>query len=160
MARTKADRAISPQTSNDAAAPQHAEVATDALPPATREGPEQREPAKAAAAREPILTPDPRGVMSVSLGDERGSPRMRLLRSHKYNQMQMSFEQQPDDQYLAMLREAGWTDRTENEGVWTKQVGQGQWQPVADAERLFKEIANAIRKDKGLEPVLQGLSAA
>ena len=85
---------------------------------------------------------------------------MRLLRSHKYKQMQMEFEQKPDDKYLAMLKEAGWVDRVESEGIWTKQVGQGQWQPVADAERLFKEIANGIRRDKGLEPVMQGLSAA
>ena len=118
------------------------------------------EPAQEHEPRPPIVTPDPRGVMSVSLGNAKGSPRMQLSRSHKYKQMQMSFDQQPDEKYLAMLREAGWTDRTETEGVWTKQVGQGQWQPVADAERLFKDIANSIRKDKGLEPVLQGLSAA
>lgn len=77
---------------------------------------------------------------------------MQLRRSHQYKQVQISFDQQPDEKYLAMLREAGWTDRTESEGIWTKQVGQGQWQPVADAERLFKEIANAIRRDKGLCP--------
>ncbi len=53
-----------------------------------------------------------------------------------------------------------WRDRTDKEGVWTKQAPPGSWQPVADAERLFKEIGNSIRQDKGLEPVLQGLSAA
>jgi hypothetical protein len=160
MAKAKTNRASALQTSNDEPVFQSVEGVAATLPPATQEGPEHGGAVPAAVARQPILTPDPRGVMSASLGDEKGSPRMRLLRSHKFKQMQIEFEQQPDQKYLAMLKEAGWTDRTESEGVWTKQVGQGQWQPVADAERLFKEVANAIRKDKGLEPVLEGLSAA
>ncbi len=157
MAKAKTERAAAPQTTNDEPAP--ASVAATLSPPA-QEGQELREEAKEPVARKPIVTPDPRGVMSISLGDEKGSPRMRLLRSHQYKQMQVLFEQQPDEKYLAMLAEAGWKDRTESEGVWTKQVAPGQWQPVADAERLFKEIGNAIRKDKGLEPVLQQLSVA
>ena len=106
------------------------------------------------------MTPDPRGTMSISLGDEKGSPRIQLLRSHKFKQMQIAFERKPDEKYLAMLAEAGWKDRTASEGIWTKQVEPGQWQPIADAERLFKEIGNAIRKDAGLEPVMQGHSMA
>jgi hypothetical protein len=141
MAKAKTDRATATQTSNDEAAPQSVEGVAATFPPATQEGPESGETAQAAIAKQPILTPDPRGVMSASFGDEKGSPRMRLLRSHKFKQMQIEFEQQPDQKYLAMLKEAGWTDRTESEGVWTKQVGQGQWQPIADAERLFKEVA-------------------
>ena len=64
----------------------------------------------------------------------------------------MRFDQQPDEKYLAMLAEAGWRDRTQEEGIWTKQVPKGEWKPVADAERIFREIANKIRQDKGLEP--------
>jgi hypothetical protein len=156
MATATRNLATAPETSNEETARGRTEGAQATLPPATQEG---SEPVKASEARPAILTPDPRGVMSASLGDTKGSPRMRLLRSHKFKQMQVEFEQQPEPKYLAMLKEAGWTDRTESEGVWTKQVGQGQWQPVADAERLFKDIANAIRKDKGLEPVMQGLAA-
>jgi hypothetical protein len=157
MAKAKTDRATAPQSTNDEPAPTSVAVASSA--PAL-EGQELREEAKEPVARKPIVTPDPRGVMSISLGDDKGSPRMRLLRSHQYKQMQLLFEQKPDEKYLAMLAEAGWKDRTESEGVWTKQVASGEWQPVADAERLFKEIGNAIRKDKGLEPVLQQLSVA
>jgi hypothetical protein len=51
-------------------------------------------------------------------------------------------------------------EEPESEGIWTKQVAPGEWKPVADAERLFKDIANAIRKEKGLEPVLQAQSVA
>jgi hypothetical protein len=110
--------------------------------------------------RKPILTPDPRPIMSISLGDSQGSPRVQLRRSHKYKQMQIQFDRQPDEKYMVRLKEAGWTDRTESEGIWTKQIPNGQWQPVADAERLFKEIGNGIRADKGLEPVMGGLAVA
>ena len=108
----------------------------------------------------PMVIPDPRGIMSISLGDAPGSPRVQLRRSQKYKQLQMAFDERPDEKYLVKLREAGWTDRTESEGIWTRQVAQGQWQPVADAEKLFKEIANDIRQDKGLEPVMGGLAMA
>jgi hypothetical protein len=72
----------------------------------------------------------------------------------------LHFDEKPDDKYLALLKAEGWTDRTEREGIWTKQVELGQWEPVVNAERLFKEIANGIRQDRGLEPVMEGLSAA
>lgn len=98
--------------------------------------------------------------MSISLGDTPGSPRVQLRRSHQFKQLQLAFDERPDEKYLAKLKEAGWTDRTKSEGIWTKQVEQGQWQPVADAEKLFKEIANGIRQDKGREPVMGGLAMA
>jgi len=57
--------------------------------------------------------------------------------------------------YKLMLKEAGWRDRTEEEGIWTKQIPRDSgWQPAADAERLFKQIANEIRAAKGLGAVL------
>ena len=158
MARSKTDRK-SPATGEAQVALPGDAVALDPLPPAqvatdlVATLPDQ-------PTRTPILTPDPRGVMSISLGDEKGSHRIRLLRSHKYKQMQIEFEQQPDEKYLAMLKQAGWTDRTESEGIWTKQLPQGEWKPVADAERDFKEVANAIRKDKGLKPAMEGLAVA
>jgi hypothetical protein len=95
--------------------------------------------------------------MSASLGND---GRMQLLRSHRYKQMQIRFDRQPDEKHLMKLKEAGWRDRTEEEGIWTRQVPKGEWKPVADAERIFREIANDIRKDKGLEPVSVGLSVA
>jgi hypothetical protein len=63
--------------------------------------------------------------------------------------------QEPEDKYKLMLKEAGWRDRTEEEGIWTKQIPRDSgWQPAADAERLFKQIANEIRAAKGLGAVL------
>ena len=104
---------------------------------------------------------DPRPVITVNLSDHQGGPSMQLLRSYRFNQMQIRFEcDKPDEKHLAKLREAGWTDRVEQIGVWTKQVPPGQWQPVADAERVFKDIANGIRGEKGLPPVTLAMDAA
>ena len=99
---------------------------------------------------------DPRPTITVSLSGYAGGPTMHLLRSHRFRQMQISFEQgQPDERHLAMLRQAGWTDRRESEGVWTKQIDpNARWQSVARMEQEFKAIANAIRKDRGSGPVL------
>jgi hypothetical protein len=85
---------------------------------------------------------------------------MHLLRSHRFKQMQLRSDEPLDEKYLVMLKEAGWRDRTEEEGIWTKQIPTGSWQTVLDAERLFERIANGMRADKGLEPVLEGASVA
>jgi hypothetical protein len=104
----------------------------------------------------------PRPSMTVNLSGYSGGPSMHLLRSLKYKQMQIRFDQgQPDEQHLAMLKQAGWTDRSESEGVWTKQIDpEARWQSVDKMEQEFKAIANAIRKDRGLEPVLEKLALA
>ena len=88
---------------------------------------------------------------------------MHLLRSGKYNQMQIRSEEPLPEKQQAMLRDAGWKDRTEQEGIWTKQLPRGEdehgnkrekWKDAADAERVFKQIANDMRADKGLGTVL------
>lgn len=103
---------------------------------------------------------DPHATITVSLSDYRGGPSMHLLRSQQFNQMQIRFDgEQPGEQSLAMLARAGWKDRTESEGVWTKQIDRNaRWQSVQQMEREFRDIANAIRRDKGLEPALTGMA--
>lgn len=115
------------------------------------------EPSKEAAADQPAYAADPHSKISVSLSDVRGGPAMHLLRSHKFKQMQVRFDgEQPDDKHLKMLADAGWRDRTQDEGVYTKQIDQSaKWQSVAKMEQEFKAVANAIRESKGLAPVLE-----
>jgi hypothetical protein len=117
----------------------------------------QEPPAAKSAAEPPAYAADPHSKISVSLSDVRGGPAMHLLRSHKYKQMQVKFDHgQPDEQYLKMLTDMGWRDRTESEGVFTKQIDpDARWQSVAKMEEEFKRVANAIRKDRGLGPVLE-----
>jgi hypothetical protein len=123
---------------------------------------EPREPAKVAAVSVPAYATGPRSTMSVSLSAFQGGPSMHLLRSHRFNQMQVRFDhEQPGEKYLAMLGQAGWTDRTESEGVWTKQIDpHARWQSVQKMEREFIDVANAIRQAKGMEPALEGLAVA
>ena len=45
-------------------------------------------------------------------------------------------------------------------GEVTRIDPNARWQSVQQMEREFKAVANAIRKDKGLEPVLEGLAMA
>jgi hypothetical protein len=130
-------------------------TATTATAVADRE----RGPANEAAKAEPVYAADPHEKISVSLSDVRGGPSMHLLRSHKFNQMQVRFVgEQPDEQYRAMLSKKGWRDRTEEEGIYTKQIDRhAKWQSVQQMEREFRDVANAIREAKGLGPVLEGL---
>jgi hypothetical protein len=123
---------------------------------------EPRGQSRDTAAKESAYATDPHPKISVSLSEFRGGPAMHLLRSHRFRQMQIRFDrEQPDEKYLAMLAQAGWTDRSESEGVWTKQIDpQARWQSVGQMEREFKEVANAIRKGKGLEPALEGPAAS
>jgi hypothetical protein len=122
---------------------------------------EPRQAAREGEAGKPAYAADPHEKRSVSLSGVSGGPEMHLLRSHKFKQMQIRFDHgQPDEQYTEMLRQAGWRDRTQEEGVWTKQIDpNGRWQSVAKMEQEFKDVANAIRESKGLGPVLEGLGA-
>jgi hypothetical protein len=114
-----------------------------------------RQPSQATEGRKAEQFSDPREWKTVTLGTSNADPKIRLLRSLKYRQMQIQFDRDPDDKYKEMLAKAGWRDRTEEEGIWTKQIPRGSgWQPAAEAERLFKQIANQIRADKGLETVM------
>ena len=115
-----------------------------------------------AVAGGPEYIGGPRPTMTVNLSGYSGGPSMHLLRSLKYKQIQIRFDQgQPDERFMAMLKRTGWTDRTESEGVWTKQINPDErWQSVDRMEKEFKAIANAIRQDRGMEPVLEKLALA
>ena len=77
---------------------------------------------------------------------------MRLLRSNRFNQMQIRFDEKPPTEYREKLHNAGWKWRQAEE-IWTMQLDSEQkWRAHADAERLFYEIGNGIRADLNLPP--------
>lgn len=119
-----------------------------------------RAAARQAATQPPVYATDPHTKISVSLSDYSGGPAMHLLRSHRFKQMQIRFDrEQPDERFLAMLRQAGWKDRIQEEGVYTKQIDpDARWQSVRQMEQEFKAVANAIRQSKRMEPALSGLA--
>jgi hypothetical protein len=98
---------------------------------------------------------DPRSLVTVSLGTSNDSPKMRLLRSYRFRQMQIQFDEEPDERTRGRLADAGWTHRPA-EGIWTRQLPKEgeRWRDAADAEALFKELANSIRAEKGLSAAL------
>jgi hypothetical protein len=161
MARTR--KAAKPTQEAAETTPEHAS-AIEPTPEAASgiAAKELTERAKERPAGEAAHAADPHAKISVSLSEIRGGPSMHLLRSHRFRQMQIRFDGgQPDEKYLTLLKQAGWTDRSESEGVWTKQIDpQARWQSVEQMEREFKEVANAIRQGKGLEPALEGLAVA
>jgi hypothetical protein len=125
---------------------------------------------QAPAERERPRLPDVSEQKEVSISPS--GAKLRLLRSRRYNQMQISGDGELPDQAKERLHAAGWRDRTEEEGIWTKQLpprpkpdAEGQepakpaWPTVLEAERLFEEIANAIRGDRGMPPVRLGTAA-
>jgi hypothetical protein len=159
MVKARKERATAPETTTETAVLESTEPVT--APRGVDSVSASNDSSDPEEARKPILTPDPRGVTSIALGDSKGSPRVHLLRSYKYKQMQIRFDEQPAEDYLAMLKRTGWRDRTEEEGIWTKQIpDDARWQSIRDMETDFKAVANAIRTDKGLEPMMQELSAA
>jgi hypothetical protein len=132
------------------------EAPASSASPATHESAIIAERGQAADAGKLSDLPDPRGQKIAALGADRNGPKIELLRSHRYNQMQVRSDEPLSEKHQGMLTQAGWTDRMEKEGIWTKQLPKEQekWRDVADAEKLFKQIANEMRADKGLGPVL------
>jgi hypothetical protein len=138
-------------------APRTAEPVTPASPAAERQ-PEGRE--------RPRLS-DEQKVVLVAPGPD--SAKLRLLRSHRYKQLQIRPDEDLPPHVRERLEAAGWTDRTEKEGIWTKQLpepGADGREPspsrrrvVFEAERLFEEVANDIRAGNGLPPVRLGTAA-
>jgi hypothetical protein len=130
--------------------------------PITEHGDDTLSPLDESERESTKIAADPRPWMTVSLCGYNGGPSAHLLRSHQYKQLQIRFDNgQPDEKHQTMLRRAGWKDRTESEGVWTKQIDpDARWQAVAQMEQEFKAIANAIREDKGMKPVLESRAMA
>ncbi|HEX4138973.1 MAG TPA: hypothetical protein VHY09_01395 [Candidatus Methylacidiphilales bacterium] len=96
---------------------------------------------------------DPRALLTASLGDGK---KIELLRSHRFNQIQLRSDEPLSDKHQDMLKDAGWTDRTEKEGIYTRQLPREaeKWREAADTEKLFKQIANEMRANKKLGAVL------
>lgn len=133
----------------------NADITPAAAEPTPSAAPAADAPAAEAGPAEPAAAPfaDRHPLDTVALGPANDAPKMRLFRSDKYQQMQISFDEKPGEPHRARLQQAGWRWRAA-ERVWTKQFEAGaRWRTQADAERLFAEIANAVRAGLGLPPV-------
>jgi hypothetical protein len=149
---TTAEQPVSAEPMTVAAPQAPASPASPAAPEAPTTGDRSRAP----EAGKFSDIPDPRALMTAPLGTAKNGPKIELLRSHRFNQMQLQSGEPLQEKHQQMLSDAGWKDRTENEGIWTKQLPKEgeKWREAADAEKLFKQIANDMRAEKGLGSVL------
>ena len=141
----------------DVTPPQRPELVQPQPPESPKLGAEQP------AVEPPTRLPEVREMKSINLGPDKHSPRLRLLRSYRFNQMQMRSDEALPEAAVVKLKTAGWTERRE-EGIWTRQLpprpkdgGEQKpaWPVVVEAERVFHDIANSIRADRGLSPIAQ-----
>lgn len=163
MPRTKSARATAveaaPSTPAEEAAPPAATATAVAERPPV-EGEERRPWPDVTEQKEAAVSPD---------GDK-----LRLLRSRKFNQMQIKADAELPDWAKERLKADGWRDRVEDEGIYTKQLpprprpaAEGQpaepakpaWPVVIEAERFFEQLANDLRAERGLSPVRLGGAA-
>jgi hypothetical protein len=107
--------------------------------------------------------------------DVRVSPngdKLRLLRSDRYNQMQISPDGELPDWARERLQADGWRDRVEDEGIYTRQLpprpkageedrelSSARRRAVIEAERFFEQLANDLRADRKMPPVRLGTAA-
>ena len=145
--RKKLPAPTDPQTAPETA-PLLTAVPTMGIAGTTAE--ERAQPTAGSEAAPRVWHPDPFPLMTLALGTDTNGPAMKLFRSNKLNQMAIRFDEKPGAEHRERLRAEGWRWR-EAEGVWTKQLDRerraaGQ----LGAERLFTEIAEAIRAERGL----------
>ena len=125
-----------------------------------------------AAVKPPVLPivraqpPNPRALDQISLeADDQKGLKMRLLRfRHDRGNEQdvwIQFDKNPGKEVTDPIKAAGfrWEPRAEvgdRAGAWIKPLEPGrEVRTMLDAERMFKDLGNQIRKSNGLEPVGQ-----
>ena len=148
------------------AQPTPAEEAAPPVAVAAAAGPSSEEP-----KRPPFPTWASRRRSSSAPG--RTARRLRLRRGHRYNQVQISPDGELPDWAQERLKDAGWRDRVEDEGIYTKQLPPrapaGRGEPGADGgpppggsltpSRFFEALVNDIRQERGMKPVRLGMAA-
>ena len=128
------------------------------------------EPATEAAQRPPYRDVREQKTVAISPGPD--GDKLRLLRSDRYNQMQVRPDGELPDWARERLKAEGWRDRVEDEGIYTRQLpprprageddrelSSARRRAVFEAERFFEELANDIRADRKMPPVRLGMAA-
>lgn len=90
--------------------------------------------------------PDPFGLASVALTDEKNGPVARLFRNNRFQAMAIQFPEKPAPEIIEQLRDAGFKWRSDDK-VWTTQLDPAaKWQTQANAEKLFFKLTSEIRE--------------
>jgi hypothetical protein len=144
--------------------------AEEAAPPPAAATATAEPPAAAGEQRRPWPDVSEQKTVSVSTDGDN----LRLLRSRRFNQIQIKSDGEIPDWAKERLKADGWRDRVEDEGIYTKQLpprprpaAEGQqaeqakpaWPTVIEAERFFEQLANDIRAERGMSRVHLGGAA-
>ena len=118
-------------------------------PPATEAKADSPSFAERVGQRKWVAEPDPFGIASDNLAG------VRLFESKRDRQMAIKFgegrpEDKPSQAVIDRLKEAEYrwspTDR-----IWAHPVGDSAMSTRIQAERLYQEVRQMVRKDKGIE---------
>ena len=91
----------------------------------------------------------------IALTDEKDGPTMHLARNHRYQRMEMRFDENPGEEVRAALKDQGWSWKGQ-EKAWTLPLDrEARYVEHMAAEKLFRDIGNTIREQNGLSPVGQ-----
>jgi hypothetical protein len=91
------------------------------------------------------LRPDP---FLIALDNEAG---VRLFENRQARVMAIEFDERPTQPVIDMIKEAGFRWNPED-GVWTQPVrGDSAMGRRIDAERLYQEVRQMVRQDKGTD---------
>lgn len=75
---------------------------------------------------------------------------VRLLEDRRFKQLQLRFVAKPSEAVRAVVAEAGWRWRPQEEH-WTKQIdAEKGWQTRADADALYERVVTTIRAEMGV----------
>lgn len=121
--------------------------ARDRLTPQRQQGHEQ----------ERAKLPDPHFTEAISLTDKNDGPRIHLGRSQRHGEMLIKFDQKPEgemaDVIFTALKDKGFHWNRDAK-AWTMKIDPHQkWQSHQSAEKLFRDVANTLREQNGLQPV-------
>jgi hypothetical protein len=114
-------------------------------PSAPDAGAEPRSFAERVGRRKPVSGPDPFEIaVDVAAG-------VRLFESKRYRQVAIKFVDKPSPAVIDKLKEAGFR-WNRNDKIWARPVTADAAMSVRiEAERLYQEVRDMIRQDKGTE---------
>ncbi len=96
--------------------------------------------------RQRVTMPDPFPIAADTLAG------VRLFESREHEEMAIKFNEKPSPAVLEMMHEARWKWQAADK-VWTYPVEpKSAMTTRIEAEQLYQEVRNLIRKEKGLEP--------
>jgi hypothetical protein len=116
-----------------------------AEPPAPETKPEGQSFAERVGQKKWVAAPDPFGIASDNLAG------VRLFESKQDRQMAIKFEDKPSQAVIDKLKEAGFRWNPADR-IWAQPVRSDSAMTTRiDAERLYQEVRQMVRQDKGIE---------